>query len=140
MYRLPRLRLSATLLLFLLLPAGTLPSQEPPESAILPDEQTAQRAKELIRPGSAIRLFCDRCRDQYVQEVRVVSVTVDEHPREESSRWVLRINGGYLPIEEIYLRIEGEWRNLAHLVGLAPEAVPETMYPFLRAVPVPPRE
>lgn len=115
-------------------------AQEPPESATLPDERSAERAKELIRPGQPIRLFCDPCGDQYVQEMRVTSVRVEEHPEEKSPRWLLRVNGSFLPIEEIYLRREGAWRNLAHLLGIAPDGVPEEIYPFLRAQPVPPAE
>lgn len=140
MQQTPGLALQLALLALFLLPTGILRSEEPPTSAILSEEGMARRAEEIIQPGSAIRLFCDPCGDQYVQEVRVLSVTVEEHPNEVSPRWVLRVNGGYLPIKEIYIRREGAWQNLAHILGLAPEGVPETIYPFLRGVPVPPRE
>jgi hypothetical protein len=134
------LALRFTAALALLLVSVFLPAQAPPESATLPDRATAEEARELIQLGRPIRLFCEPCGDRYVQEVRVISVTVEEHPEEEECRWVVRVNGYYLPIEEIYLRLEGEWRNLAHILGLAPEEVPETIYPFLRARPVPPAE
>ncbi|MFP4303113.1 MAG: hypothetical protein ACLFQZ_13870 [Spirochaetaceae bacterium] len=126
--------------LFALAFPALLLSQEPPEYAVLPDGVTAMRATELIRNGQPIRLFCEPCGDRYVQEIRVVSVSAEEHPEEEDPRWVLRINGAYFPVEEIYLRREREWRNLAHLLGFDPADVPETIYPFLRARPIPPQE
>lgn len=115
-------------------------SQEPPEYSVLPDRSTAIRATQLLQEGRPIRLFCDPCGDQYVQEIRVVSVSAEEHPEEKDPRWVLRINGAYFPIRETYIRREGEWQNLAHLLGLDPPEVPETIYPFFRALPIPPQE
>ena len=118
-----------------------IPAEETiPGYALLPNEATAERAAELLREGSRIRLFCDPCGDNYVQEVRVTSVTVAEHPEERNRRWVLRVNGDLFPIEEIYLRVDGEWRSLAHMLGIADKEIPETIFPFLRAQPIPPRE
>lgn len=132
--------LFGSLVLLLLLLPLSLAAQEPPESAILPDRTTAQEAEDLIQPGTAIRLFCEPCGDRFVQEVRVTSISAEEHPDERDPRWVIRINDAYLPVEEIYLRQKGEWRSLAHLLGLDPTGIPETIYPFFRAQPIPPEQ
>lgn len=124
----------------LLIVSADLFSQNPPEYSVLPDRSTALRATQLVEEGRPIRLFCDPCGDRYVQEIRVVSVSAEEHPKEKDPRWVLRINGAYLPLEETYIRREGAWQNLAHLLGLDPPEAPETIYPFFRALPIPPRE
>jgi hypothetical protein len=125
----------ALLLLFLSLP---LASQEPTDSALLPDRATAKRAVELLEVGRPIRLFCEPCGDRYVQEVRVMNVTLQEQQDEQDPRWSVKINGASLPINQIYFRQEGKWRNLAHAIGLDTPGVPETIYPFFRARPVPP--
>lgn len=128
---------SALLLLFLSLP---LASQEPTESAVLSDRATAMRVVELVEVGKPIRLFCEPCGDRYVQEVRVIELSVEDYPGEQKQRWLLRINGAPLPINQIYFRRKGEWRSLAHAIGLDTPGVPETIYPFFRARPVPPIE
>lgn len=137
LFRMYRTYFAALLIaLFMAQGVGVAAGQE----ALLPDRATAEEAKELLRRGSTIRLFCEPCGDRYVQEIRVISVTIDEHPAENNPRWILEINGDILPPEEIYLKRDGTWRNLGRILGIADESIPETIYPFLRARKVPPRE
>lgn len=109
-------------------------------SIYLPDRQTAVEARDMLLSHSPVRLFCEPCGDRYVQEVRVYSVAIDEHNEESKDTWLLRINGGEIPLGQIYLRREGSWWSLPHLLGLDPPGVPEEIYPFLRARPVPPQQ
>ncbi|GEM_PF-1552383 len=90
-------------------------------------KEYGSRALDLIQSNSEIRLYCAPCGDKGYQSVRVkrkkiklVHATINERLYQ-----IVINNSVELDLAYTYINQKGQWINLAILVGLKPEQVPE---------------
>lgn len=81
----------------------------------------AERALEIVKKGMVLRRYCAPCGDAVwtyltVKKVKIISAG-DEH--------ALLLNGNGTDLSDLYMNINGNWVNIAILLGLDVSGVPE---------------
>ncbi len=86
------------------------------------EKEKADKAAQMIKTGSEIRLFCAPCGDT-VWTSRTVKKT--EVKNQSGSFYQVCVNGEELDLAYTYILQDGKWQNLAMLLKLSVADVPE---------------
>ncbi len=81
----------------------------------------AIRAAEILRPRMVVRQFCAPCGDSRWTHVTIRNVKI----RRRGYDYSLVINGDEIDLSHFYIKIHGNWVNIALLIGIEVSDVPE---------------
>ncbi|MDM8515287.1 hypothetical protein QUF76_03750 [Desulfobacterales bacterium HSG16] len=84
------------------------------------DRADAIRASQIIRMGKTLRKFCPPCGDTMWRHISVKRVSV----KQAGSGYSVYVNGRRINIKYYYTKINGNWVNIAMLLGID---VPESL-------------
>ncbi len=91
-------------------------------SALAMKKQDAYRASEILRPRMVVRKYCAPCGDSRWTHITIKRVRV----RRKGYDYRLFINGREVKLSNFYIKIHGNWVNIAMLIGMDVEkGVPE---------------
>ena len=82
----------------------------------------ADRAAVLLPPGSTVRLYCLPCEDESWTEVEVARVEVEYTG--SGDYWEVLVNDQGIDLAYAYVELDGQWEDLALLLGLEATGVP----------------
>lgn len=84
-------------------------------------KQDAYRASEILRPRMVVRKYCAPCGDSRWTHITIKKVRV----RRKGYDYRLYINGREVDLSSFYIKIHGNWVNIAMLIGMEVDGVPE---------------
>ncbi len=80
----------------------------------------AQRASEILKPRMVIRKYCAPCGDSRWKHITIKNVKV----KHKGYNYRLLVNGREANLAYYYIKIHGNWVNIAMLLGMD---VPESL-------------
>lgn len=103
------------------------------------DLEQARAALARIRAGDVVHHFCAPCGDARSERMTVRLLGIDRIWEDDGSAqpylsdgrtfWMVRLNDVGIDLAYVYVRQDRQWRNLADLLGLQPQAVPAVLPP-----------
>ncbi len=97
-------------------------------TAVLPVDQAAcmtrsdaERALEIVKSGMVLRRYCAPCGDSVWTYLTIRSVKKISAGDEDA----ILVNGRGTDLSDLYMNINGNWVNIAILLGLDVAGVPE---------------
>lgn len=93
----------------------------------------AEKALALVNEAGSIRTFCAPCKETTSELVKVKRTDVERASDDDPNYWTLSVNGegidlayAYAPVREgFWLWRKTKWRNIANMLSLHVEGVPE---------------
>ncbi len=83
--------------------------------------EDARRASEILRPRMVIRKYCSPCGDSTWTHITIKKVRV----KRKGYDYRVFINGREEDLSYFYIKIHGNWVNIAMLIGMEVSGVPE---------------
>lgn len=105
------------LLFFLVSATATFADQ-----ALWIKKSDADKAVGMFRPGVTLRSYCAPCGDTAWTELRVAQTEIRH---QEGEYYEVEINGKGTDLAYTYIERNGKWQNLAMILGIAVQSVPE---------------
>ena len=84
-------------------------------------KEDARRASEILKPRMVIRKYCAPCGDSTWRHITIKKVRV----KKKGYDYRIFINGREENLSYFYIKIHGNWVNIAMLIGMEVEDVPE---------------
>ncbi|OQX20208.1 MAG: hypothetical protein BWK80_35985 [Desulfobacteraceae bacterium IS3] len=86
------------------------------------EKSDADKAAGMLGPGTILRSYCAPCGDTAWMELPVSQAEVTHR---EGGFYEVEVNGKGIDLAYIYIEKNGLWRNLAMILGIAVQDVPE---------------
>lgn len=97
-------------------------------------KKDAERALATVKNAGAVRTFCAPCKEKVAVLLKVNTAVIDQVPgNDEPPYWVLSVNKQSIDLAYAYVPVESgfwfwrktKWRNMARILSLPAEDVPE---------------
>ncbi len=110
----------STLGIFLVIFIMALPSE-----GLSLNKSDAYRTAEILKPRMVVRRYCAPCGDRTWKHITIRRVQIRRH----SGDYRVIVNGVIIDPANFYIKIHGNWVNVAMLIGMNVKGVPEFLPP-----------